>query len=211
MAIGDITDMTNRLRSYIPPWFDDNITLRDAWIQSFAYCASFVYSLLIYSKKQTRIKTATDGFLDLIAKDFFGNRIKRQPNQTDDSFRNVILAVLLHERGTRNGMNTALTQLTGNEPIIFEPRRDGGAYNQDYYNQYLYGSQSYPFQAFITVFRPVSSLKNNQGYYDQDFYYDQSYYGTSSDVSSLITDQDIYAVINAVKPIATRMWVDISN
>ena len=46
-----------------------------------------VYGLTAYARLQTRIATATDGFLDLISFDFFGRRCPGKPQESDAAFR----------------------------------------------------------------------------------------------------------------------------
>ncbi len=76
----------------------------DALLRGFAYATAFVYVLIAYAARQTRIKTATDGWLDMIAADFFGASLLRKPGQSDASFRARILADLFREQATRNGL-----------------------------------------------------------------------------------------------------------
>ena len=66
MSIGDQADVFARLKSTLPRWFSDSTPIVDAVFQGLAWAGSFVYSLYAYAKLQTRIKTATDGWLDII-------------------------------------------------------------------------------------------------------------------------------------------------
>ena len=95
MATGDQSDILRRLKSTLPRWFGDSTTILDALLQGLAWAASFVYSLWAYAKLQTRIKTATDGWLDMIAADFFGSSLLRTANQSDASFRALIIINLI--------------------------------------------------------------------------------------------------------------------
>lgn len=130
MATGDQNDILQRLKGALPRWFGDNTPILDALLQGLAWAGSFVYSLWAYAKLQTRIKTATDGWLDMIAADFFGSSLMRSANQSDASFRARIIINLIRERATRAGVIKVLQDLTGRTPIIFEPQRplDTGAY-----------------------------------------------------------------------------------
>ncbi|MGZ5029017.1 MAG: phage head spike fiber domain-containing protein [Methylobacter sp.] len=127
---GDQSDISKRIKALIPPWLGDVTPYLDSLIQGMAYTGSFVYSLIAYAKLQTRIKTATDGWLDMISADFFGSALPRQANQSDTSFRNRIIINLFRERATRAGIVKVLQDLTGRTPVIFEPLRplDTGAY-----------------------------------------------------------------------------------
>ncbi|MGE8152473.1 phage head spike fiber domain-containing protein [Pseudomonas vancouverensis] len=72
----------------------------------------------------------TDGWLDLIGLDFFGNNLLRYANQSDASYLNCILINIFRERTTRPAMEKVLFDLTGRKLIIIEPARpaDVGSY-----------------------------------------------------------------------------------
>lgn len=132
---GDQTDIFNRLKGMLPSrWFGtatDSVPLVDAILTGLSTSLAFLYSLYQYAKLQTRINTATDGWLDLIAADFFGpTGLPRKTGQSDASYRNAIKVALLREKATRNAIINTLTSLTGRAPIIVEPQRpaDTGAY-----------------------------------------------------------------------------------
>lgn len=91
MATGDQTDIFRRIKALLPQWFSDNTPVLDALLCGFAYATAFVYVLIAYAARQTRIKTATDGWLDMIAADFFGASLLRKPGQSDASFRGASL------------------------------------------------------------------------------------------------------------------------
>lgn len=131
MATGDQQNMFDRLVGLLPAgWFGDNNPVRDALLWGYAQALAWAYTLYLYAKAQTRIKTATDGWLDLIALDFFGNNLLRNSNQADSSYRNRILINIFRERTTRHAIEQVLFDLTGRMPKIIEPARpaDVGAY-----------------------------------------------------------------------------------
>ncbi|MBU9823205.1 hypothetical protein J1782_25265 [Rahnella sp. BCC 1045] len=131
MATGDQDDILARLKALLPPtWFGDDHPFLTAILTACAQALTWCYSLYIYAQLQTRINTATDGWLDLIAYDFFGTNYGRTSGQSDDVFRNGIKINLFRERGTRHSVQKILEDLTGNTPFIFEPQRplDTGAY-----------------------------------------------------------------------------------
>jgi ABC-type nickel/cobalt efflux system permease component RcnA len=127
MATGDQNDIAQRLSSYLPTrWFGtilDTLLLAfiNAVLQGTTACLSFLYSLYAYAKLQARIATATDGWLDLISADFFGNTLPRIPGEIDNSYRARIRARLVQEKATRSAISQAVQQLTGYAPQIFEP------------------------------------------------------------------------------------------
>ncbi|WP_083615571.1 hypothetical protein [Paraburkholderia sp. SOS3] len=66
----------------------------DATLQGPAWALSSIYAQITYAALQTRIATATDGYLDLISNDFFGTSLPRLTNEPDGDFRARILANL---------------------------------------------------------------------------------------------------------------------
>lgn len=193
MATGDQADLTARIKALLPRWFGAGDTpVLDALLQGPAWALSFAYSLWAYAKLQTRITTATDGWLDMISGDFFGSRLMRRAGQTDASYRSVILATILRRKVTRRAMFAALLQLTGREPIIVEGDRpaDTGAWNRPagYWDRTGSWGSHRPYQAFVTAFRPLVGS-------DQ--------YGVS--------DEDIRLTVEAVKPVGTVIWLQIQD
>lgn len=222
MATGDRSDIASRLAQLIPQgWFARGLsTIRDAILQGAASALAFVYSLLAYVRLQTRILTASDGWLDLIAGDFFGTSITRAQNQSDASFRATIIANLFRERATRKAITLVLVALTGRAPRIVEPQRpaDTGAYgapNSGYGSAGAYGSMLLPYQAFVTAFRPLSSgIPYVAGYGCSPSGYgvaSRGEYASLSMVIGAVQDADIYAAIDAVKPAGTTLWTQISS
>ena len=212
---GDQQDMQRRIVSLLPQaWFENGAPVLNSLIAGLAYTAAFIYSLIAYTALQTRILTATDGWLDLIAGDFFGSSLMRSANQSDASFRALILASLFRERATRNGMIGVLTALTGNVPTIIEPERplDTGVYGAmcGYGAAGAYGSTLIPYQCFVTISRPHGTgIPNVAGYGVSTGAYrtpSQSEYADLSMSTSGISDADIYAAIDATKPAGTIIW-----
>src|ERR1700759_724547 len=84
--IGDQQDMAARLRTVLPThWFPDVAPVLDGLLNGLATGWSSIYNLRQYVKAQTRIGTASDIWLDIVALDFFGSRVARRVNQSDDS------------------------------------------------------------------------------------------------------------------------------
>lgn len=199
MATGDQTDVFARLRSALPPWFGDitQAPLVGAVLTALATTQSFIYSLIVYATMQLRIMTATDGWLDMIAADFFGPTFFRHAGQSDASFRVAIIANLLRPRGTRAAVISILTQLTGRAPLLVEFNRptDCGAYGGPYIGYSAAGAwgtlNSMPLQAMVIAYRPYSLATAPLGYYP--------------------TDTEIAAAIESVRPAGYRLWIAISN
>jgi hypothetical protein len=190
MAIGDQSDLFVRIKSLLPPWFGDNTPILDALINALAFQLAFIYSLIAYTKAQMRLLTASDGFLDTWAYDFFGTLIQRKTGQSDTSWRNTIIANLFREKGTRNAMQLILTQLTGFTPIIFEPTfpqsQQTGGYGIacGYSVAGGYASLAFPYQTFVTATIP-------------------------SDGSVL--EADVFTAAESVRPEGVNVWIRITG
>jgi hypothetical protein len=161
MATGDNDDQFGRLKRLLPQsWFGDNAGVIDALLRGFAHVNAQLFALIAYAKLQTRINTATDGWLDMIAYDFFGNGLPRRPGQSDDSYRAWIKVNLFREKATRKAIVLVVRELTGRDPLIIEPANpiDTGAYGGPMIGYGVagsYGSLSMPYEAFVTVYRSV--------------------------------------------------------
>lgn len=226
--IGDLSDMLARLRAQFPrSWFQTSDAL-DASLQGPASVLATSYAQIQYAKLQTRILTATDAYLDMIAFDFFGDAIARKANQSDASFRATIIANLLRERATRNAISKTLIDLTGRAPLIIEPQRpaDTGAYgapNSGYNLAGAYGSLSLPYQQFVVAYRPAGSGIPSVGGYGLANYgatsggpggygiASQIEYASLSQIVDNVTDADIYEAIDAVKTAGTTVWTRIDS
>jgi hypothetical protein len=224
MAIGDQEDIVSRLQQLNPVgWFEAGYaTIRDALMAGVANGLSFIYSLLAYVRLQTRISTATDGFLDMIAGDFLGDGLPRATNQTDASYRARIIAAIFRERGTRKAIIAVLTQLTGRAPVVFEPQRpmDTGAYGiaYGYGSAGGYGSLLLPFQAFVTAFRPSGGGVANVAPYGVPGGSVGGGYGVGSmeqvplaSMQGQVTDADIFNAIESLRPAGYTVWARISS
>jgi len=216
---GSQEDQFDRIKSLTPTnWFGDSPAFIDALVWGYSYINAFIYDLISYVKLQARIKTATDGFLDLIAFDFFGSALVRKSGQSDESFRNTIIASLFRERGTRKSVSSVIKDITGSEPTIFEPSlpKDTGGYSASvcgYGVAGRYGSLALPFQSFAIVKRPkASSIPLVAGYRVSVGAYrtnSKIKYSNLSEMSSSATDADIYQAIESVRPSGTVIWVRI--
>ena len=138
MATGDGADFSSRIRSVLPTgWFpvtapgQPSLTpTLDALLAGLSSTWSSLYALLTYTTAQTRIATATDVFLDMTGLDYFGTGLRRRNSEVDAGYRLRIKQELLRPRNTRAAIVSALVNLTGRAPIIFEPARatDTGGY-----------------------------------------------------------------------------------
>lgn len=224
MATGDQNDFEARIaaQGILPVrWF--GVTLPpvvQVIISGIAAMLANIYSLYAYAKNQTRISTATDGFLDLISYDFFGGDLPRKPQETDAVFRSRIKANLLLSAVTRPAMIATLQLLTGRTPKIFEPTRplDTGAYNKNIWGYNVaggYGSLQLHNQVFITAYRPAGQgIPNIAGYGNPEGAYNrgsQAQYVNPSMITGIVTDADIYATIARTLAAGCIAWTQLSN
>ncbi|MDI9222507.1 hypothetical protein QMZ30_16490 [Pantoea sp. EA-12] len=217
MAKGDQNDFYARILALLPTgWFADNSPLLNSVLVAAARTLAWCHTLYRYAQKQTRISTATEGWLDMAAYDFFGDALQRPVGMTDDAFRKQTLNHLFRECGTRQAIISVLIEMTGNTPVLFEPQRpeDTVSYGGPalgYGKAGGYGSLLIPYQAFVVAYRPRGSgLPCIAGYHTSP-----SGYGTPSrgEYVSLdmfrgeVTDAQIYAAVAEVKPEGTIVWV----
>jgi hypothetical protein len=212
MATGDILNLYQRLKENLPPWFGNNSPNLDALMLGLATTDNYIYQLIQDAQLQTRIHTATGMYLDLASLDFFGGKLPRRPNENDDSYRNRILANLFQERATRHAEYIGLLKLTGRAPLIYESFEDGAYLDQTaYLDNSTYGFDE-AYTGYIIAFRPspINSMlvygMDNNAYLDVTAYaYDPS------DFTIIVSDADIYALVDSIKCAGTLVWVHISD
>jgi hypothetical protein len=220
MATGDRTDILARLKGAMPLWFGQSSPILDGVLSGFSVVAEWGYGLLQYAKLQTRVATATEGFLDLAAFDFLGRRIRRKPAQSDTVLRGVIQKEVLRTRATRTGVLQAIQDLTNSQATMFEPAYsfDTGGLDTTYlaYDEVgAWGSRDYPFQAFLNIQQPVgvgvpnvAGLDTSYGAFDGGGY---SSLVDATAITGVVTNQDIYDTIEATRAAGVTMWVNIGS
>jgi hypothetical protein len=236
MATGDTADFVGRLKAALPAgWFPQESTLSgvqapvlNSILTGLAQGLSQSNDLISYTTEQTRISTATDVWLDIIALDYFAQNLQRRSSETDSVYSTRIRANLLAPKNTRAAITKVLQDLTGNTPIIFEPMDagDAGGYGGQYLRNWTglaynyaggYGSVSLPFQAFIVIARPLNQGVAYVGGYWRRTGWAGGGYGTGAleyvdknMIAEQITDADIYAAVARTAPVGTIMWVAIT-
>lgn len=221
MSTGDQQDVANRINATVPPWFGQDVTPNiSGAIAAFAKGGSILYDEYAYAVLQTRIKTATDTFLDLISTDYFGSGLPRLPNEGDAQFRNRILINLIRIRGTRGAIIKVLQDLTGRTPIIVEQERqlDTGGYNLGgcgYGVAGAWGSQRMRYQCFCIAYRPLSvgvpfvgGYGSSVGAYSTP---SQLEWTNPSQTEVAVPDSMIYAAIDSVITAGTTVWTRIES
>jgi hypothetical protein len=223
MATGDADDVGKRLRAVIPPWFPDPVDspILQSLLSGIAGGFAFVYDYLGFAKKQTRIRSATGGWLDLIAWDFFGARFLRRQGESDESWQPRIQKEILRPRQTRAALSQMMTDLTSREPVIIELFNPGdcGGYDVPQAGGYdvgpiIYGSLDYPNQVFITASRaPSEGIPVVGGYDSYNLAYDGGI-GEYADIAWVIgplTDAEIYARIAQTAAAGITPWTALES
>jgi hypothetical protein len=214
----------NRLKATLPSrWFGDDTPVLDAVLNALSAGWAGLFNLLTYTITQTRIATATDSWLDLIAHDYFGYRIQRRAQENDGSFRGRILKELLRDRCTRAAIFDLLADLTGRAPTIFEPANphDTGCYGSSTSQQGGvigygisggWGSLELPFQAFVTAFRPETTgvaMVNGWNGMLGGFGTGLGSYIAAGTNSSQASDAEICESVSRIAPAGTVIWMSI--
>lgn len=207
MSTGDRDDIEKRIKEYFPPWFNSEIPLVNLAIKAAAQVYSFIYSFYTFAKKQIRIRTSTGEFIDLAAEDFLGDNFKRRKDESDDDYKNRLLANIFPYPPTRAGMIRALENLTGRTPIIYESELDGGYYNVNlFYNISTYGFDQ-PYVAYIIAYRPKTKFTGGVYALNRNTFLNRTAFAyQEADFNISVTDQDIYDLINRVKCYGTRIY-----
>jgi hypothetical protein len=221
---GDVPDISSRLRAVLPKrWFNDHAPILSAVLASIATPWAWLYSQLAYVRSQSRILTATDNFLDLVALDYFGSRLRRNPGESDSMLRIRIVRSLIPDAACRSAIAVALRDITGFEPEIFEPSlaSDTGSYgapNNDAPSALAYGqaggwgSLELPLQFFVTVRRPVTAgitALSGYGTGTGAFGAGLTAYVSLELIPGQISDLDIQQTITGLLPVNTTAWLKI--
>lgn len=127
---GDLERYRTQLIDLIPrSWTTGGAKIRGgmlwAIMTGIASVATFCKTTLIQVKRQLRISTASNGSLDAISLDFFGDippgRLPRLAGEGDEAYRTRLVIEITREKVTVEGISTAVEYLTGAKPQIFEP------------------------------------------------------------------------------------------
>jgi len=218
------TQILNRLKSVLPArWFGETTPVLDSLLSCVAVSWASTFVFLDYAAQQTRIGSAFNSWLDLIAEDYFGSRIARRRQEMDISFRKRIKVELRRDRCTRAALDSLLQDLTGLSPAIFEPANphDVGCYGSQFHPQCGmagygvsggWGSLMLPFQVFVKLRRPVTAgvgLVNGWGGLLGGFGIGLSAYADSGTNSPQISDVELYQNIKRTAPAGTVVWTAI--
>jgi hypothetical protein len=224
---GDLSDFLSRLWAVLPKrWFAEQSPNLGALLTSIATPWVWLYNLITYVSAQTRLATATDKWLDLIAVDYFGRQLSRKANEVDFSYRNRIQAALLQEAATRPAVESGLQGLIGTQPAIFEPANcmDTGSYGPSAATANMpgtglayglaggWGSLQLPLQFFVKATRPpTAGVGMLAGYGTPNGGYGAGTisYVDLSLLSGHVTDGDIQALLCRLRPANSVAWLQI--
>jgi hypothetical protein len=217
--------MTAPITAALPTgWFADEAPILGGLLSGLASAWAWLFALLAFVRQQDRLATANSGWLDLFARDYGGGGWARQIGETDDSFRARIGRNLQRLRATRAALATAVTDLTGRAPVIFEPARptDSGVLNGPglaWNSMGGWATLTLPFQCFVTAFRPAGGgIANSAGYGGDGITGALGgwgggalQWGSTALIAGAVTDADILAAVADAMPVATIAWTRISN
>lgn len=225
---GDLADIVSRISSVLPKrWFAEQSPNLGALLTSIASSWVWLYSLICYVISQTRLSTATDDWLGIIAIDYFGHRFNRKLNEPDFSYRSRIRAALLRDAATRTAVTAGLEALTGTQPVIFEPGncKDTGSYGSltggpsrlgtgmAYCEAGGWGSLALPLQFFLTATRaatPGVGMLAGYGSSSGGYCEGTTGYLDLSLLPGYVTDADIQATLCSLLPVNAVAWLRIN-
>ena len=217
--IGDLNDLLQRITSLLPiGWYGDNAPVVTAIDTGAAADLADNYSQYAYAQLQTRIGTATDGWLDMIAGDFFGNNLPRKPGEADAVYRARILSTITMQKGTREGVIQAVQALLGVTPTIFEPANpaDTGGYGIacGYGVAGGLGSTELPYTFFVRIpplaqpaALPCNGYAGPLGGYGMG----RGRYAAMTDFDNYINRAAICAAVNNVRAVDSIGWIGIAS
>ena len=166
----------------------------------------------------TRVRTATEEALDLVAKDFFGTDVRRSTGEGDTAFRQRILAQLLAPAVTIEAIKRAIEIFTGKPAVLFEPwNLSNGSFLDA--NVYLgistpgYGGRlndpGLRYQFFVEAKLPGYSSNNEYPVYAIDRYFSLDrpecpLFEVNNDW--FLNTQKLDSLLNTVKPAGIIAW-----
>ena len=185
---------------------------------------AFILSNMQFIAYGLRIKFAYGAALDTISQDYFGSGLPRNPGESDNSFRQRILQMLLIPRVTRPAIYNAILKVLGVTPRLSEPWAPGDTATIDL-NSYLDvdGAQNVapgrisdyiPYTGMIDIPIPVSSVTGGYPIYGIDIgcaidvgttALDMALLATNV-IESTSTESSLNALVNAFKAMGITVW-----
>lgn len=217
MATGDQNDIVQRLKMALPPsWFANGDTpILNILLNGLAAPLAWGYALYAYTVLQMRLGSATGIWIDRISYDFLGFRLPRRKQELDDPYRARVKAEIMRPRQTRAAIKLAVKDLTGVEPLFFEPwsPADCGGYGKGrigYGVAGAYGTLLLNNQFFVVAQRPPGvGVPKVGGYGSASGYGVAGQYISLKQITGPILDSDIYQTISRTKAAGQTAWVRI--
>lgn len=219
----DAASIADRLKRYLPRWFGyspDPRPVLDAVLAGIAAALADVHALIVFATLQSRIATSTGAWLDLTAFGFFGPTFTRFRGELDAGFSLRVRQEVLRERNTRGAIDSAVFDITGRHPHVFEgfhsPTCGGyGTPALAFGAAGRYGSRLAPFHVIVTTQAPVPySIPNRGGWGSGTGGYgvgNFSFVDDSQLVGTGATKADIVAAIDRVRAAGTRIIVKFTS
>ncbi len=221
--VGARDDLGNRIRGLLPRWFGSDpafAPLVEAFIDSAAWALSFLYDLIAFARLQTRIATATGGWLELAANDYLGPSFRRFDGETDASYSLRIRREVLRHRNTRRAVDQVVVDLLGVHPGIYEPWRpaDCGGLGTGSFALGAAGvlaSRGAKHEAFVTVPFPQGyGIPDRTGLGDPLCALGAPSFGLCDDqdvIGSGAWVADICRAVEGVRPVATLIYLQFTG
>lgn len=222
---GSQADIAARLRRHLPrSWFgegDRPTPVLDSllWGLAAILCGSF--DLYAFAKAQTRLATATGGWLDLAALDYFGpDAFPRFRGEGDRAYSRRLRQEVLRRRVTRGAIDSVVFDLTGSHPRIFEgwdsPTTGGwGTPAFAFGAAGLWGSSSAPLHTIVSMPLPQGyGIPNRGGWGSRVGGYGVGNFSFANDVDLIgsgPTQADIIAAIDRVRAAGTTIIVQFDS
>jgi hypothetical protein len=216
-----------RLRALLPySWFPtttagqpSNSPVLDGVLKGYGAVWAGLWQQLQYAILQTRIATATDRFLEMLAADYLGAGFLRKPGETDTAFQVRIKAAIFAPEVTRTAIISRVTALTGIAPKFVEAFNptDCGGWNQNAWgwgSGGAWGNHKATCQFFIVAYRPrIVPVANNNGWGGFLSGWGVGLWRWLSGVqmAPAVSDQDIINAILAAKAEGIVAWVQIQD
>jgi hypothetical protein len=221
----DAATFAVRLKCLLPKgWFANNAPILGAVLGAFSDPWAWLSQTLTYVASQTRIETASDGWLDLIGVDFFGDSLRRRSGEADEIYRTRIKSSILMDAGTRQSLIDGVGRLTGSIVQVFEPFNcfdtggyggtdapsGGGGGSFAYGSTGGWGSLELPYQVFITIVTgpqegepmPIGYGGSRGGYSAGSLVYT-----SLSQTPGSLTDDDIRQIVKRLLPVNCVAWL----
>ena len=229
--VGTHAALSNQLIEYVPPsWTAPEAKKRGGVFWTLMSAIGLILAdlrlFIRNSKRELRIKTATGSTLDTMSVDFLSDdprvRLRRRVGELDADFRLRLLAEILRERVTVNGVIKAVETLTGAAPSVFEPfnvnsawgwwDEFNGAFTQQHFNM-GFGQATYTGGGLVEQFNGDNAGSNPDpgvgGIGDAAVKY--TFYVTVLNNPNGASPQAVLDVVNRVRPVGVKGVVFVTG